>query len=370
MLWLRQPWLVTDSADYVKMASGDFSQGVLRVPAYPLFLAALGALPAGGIIAIQLALYLVSVCLFDRFVFKSDAFLPVAAVYIFPLFYVAVVASEALAILFIAVALASVRKPPFSGLAVGLAVLTRPDHLPAAVALPAIVWALDRKTLQRPVLIIAGTCAALLPYMAWNKANFGSFSPLPVSSVAGLSLYIATWEGHVGYDELQVIIAHAKPTQKAIDSGLVAEHSAILAKGGTDKQFRDAALKRMRVEPELAVWHSVKGIWRLFNTQRYPAPPIIALGLSIVSSAVWLLGMIGMLLFARGRLLIPAAVFWAVLIAHLPLHTEARYTASLRLILVGFAALVISGLLSAIARSTTRRGGCLALFAPASDSAR
>ena len=353
VVWLRQPWLIPDSQDYLAMAAGNLSLAGLRAPGYPLFLAALVHVPPTLIIVIQMALYLASVWLFSRYVFEKGRtiFLMIAAIYVFPLFYVAAIASEANAIFLFASAtvLAMNRRWVLSGIALGCAVLTRPDLLPAVLALPLAAWAYDKG--KAGLLTLAGSFLILAPYMVWNTATFGRPSPIPVNSTIGLSLYLASWESRVGYDELQSVHAKAQPTRLAIESGLTAELVKIRDAGGTDKEFRDAAFRRMAADPLDTALHSIKAVWRLFNTQRYPVPPSIALGLGMISTIVWLLGMIGMALYARGKLIIPAALFWAVLVGHLPLHTEARYTALLRLILMVFAALSVQALLGKVAGS-------------------
>lgn len=43
-MWVRAPWLVVDSSDYLRMAAGDPVIGQLRAPGYPMFLVMLQAM--------------------------------------------------------------------------------------------------------------------------------------------------------------------------------------------------------------------------------------------------------------------------------------------------------------------------------------
>jgi hypothetical protein len=255
--WLRKPWLTPDSTLYLELArnlSGpgfvsDSSSGLLpdatRPPGYPLFLNLLVYrfhFAIGTVVALQLVMYLASIWLFARQLARTvllrTALLGVAAVYIFPFFYSAAVLSEALAILIVAslaVVLStrwrrSILQMAVAGALVGVGGLVRTDLLPLLVAVLAIaVWRnRDRpwRAASAVVCAMAAAMAILLPYMSWNQRAFGSFSPVPVGSLVGQSLYLATWESSLPFAD-RAIINSEPVTPGAIRAGLPAKIAAI-----------------------------------------------------------------------------------------------------------------------------------------------
>src|SRR5204863_2661308 len=112
--------------------------------------------------------------------------------------------------------------------------------------------------------------------------------------------------------------------------------------------FGEAAMKRIANDPLNFAGHVVGNIWRLWNTSQYPEalPAISGFGLSVVSAAIFLLAMLGVAFSAlriRGwPLSFGMAIFMLYpMIVHLPLHTEARYTAAGRPLLLMFAAVTL-----------------------------
>jgi hypothetical protein len=93
-------------------------------------------------------------------------------------------------------------------------------------------------------------------------------------------------------------------------------------------------------------------IWALWVTKRYDRlPTIAAIALAASSAAIFILGLAGMVMaVVRWRassipwLLVPVTLYPAAI--HLWLHTEARYTAATRPLLMMFAGAFIAWLLS------------------------
>ncbi|HEX5257307.1 MAG TPA: hypothetical protein VFW35_00845 [Sphingomicrobium sp.] len=326
VLWLTYPWLAVDSSDYLRIASGDFALLGLRTPAYPLFLAIFQSFA----VPVQLALYLVSVWLVSRLT-DETMFVGLACIYIFPLFYTAQILSEGLTIFCIALVAWALWKGRYllAGAMSGFAVLARPDQL---VVIPALLLVIAyRREWRRALVFVLAAFVVLLPYMSWNAYEYGKLTPVPVQSTIGQSLYLASWEGEISLDSLRYL-SSGPLTAEAERSGFAPEVRRINAEGGTSDEYMAAAFHRMTVGG--VVSHAVRMVWRLFNTGTYPAPRIVNLALIAISAIVWALGMVGLGLFWRRP---ETAIFLAVLIPHLFLHTEARYTASIRLILMLFA---------------------------------
>jgi hypothetical protein len=139
------------------------------------------------------------------------------------------------------------------------------------------------------------------------------------------------------------MVSGAPPTARAEASGFADEVRSLEAHGGSSNVFMEAALRRMAQRPAGIIWHTVKAPWRLFNSGSYPGPVPIKVGMHVVSNLVWLLGIMGAVWTIRRRWVsvVPLIVCLAVLLPHLPLHTEARYTAPLRLFLVMYAGVAV-----------------------------
>ncbi len=350
---IQQPWRSPDSTLYLELAQNlsgpgfvaDGSPNSLRVPAYPWFLNLMLfrlGLPTAVVIGLQMLLYLASIWLIAYKVMAPTHRLPflcLAMIYPFPFFYSATLMTEALAIFCVAVVVAllcnSKTIPGFAlaGAVTGLGALIRTDILPILIAVVAV--AAYRRRLAGTGAAIVATFVVLLPYMVWNQQTFGRFTPVPISSTIGQSLYLASWESTLELEDL-VYLSGGLVTNRAERSGFAPEVRRLHG----SEEFKAAAIERIRANPMDAVAHSVKAVWRLFNTASYPRlNPVF----QIISNGVWLLGVVGMILAVRKRRpLIPLILLLAMLIPHMPLHTEARYTAPLRLILLLYAAIAVA----------------------------
>ena len=370
---IQYPWIVADSKAYLALATNlsgqgfgigsgaDFTLNGIRPPGYPWFLNLLHVrmgLPIWSIIALQLGFYLATLWLIAcKLIDKLShrvAFLGIAIVYFFPFFYVTMVLSEALATLIVGAlvvilsrARSTVTPWVIAGLLIGVGGLVRTDILPIGAAL--IVIAFIRLKPRTAATISAAamttTFAVLLPYMVWNQANFGQFTPKPAAATVGQSLWLASWESRLSHDDM-ITIYGGEPTKAAIESGYLREyHDTTLRAGeGGDlalsREFEKVAWARMRADPLNAAMHSLNGTWRLFTTSEYPLPWPLTIPLHILSIGTLALAAWGA---ARGTSTrVPIIVLLAVLIPHLPLHTEARYTAPLRPILLFYASAVVA----------------------------
>ena len=112
--------------------------------------------------------------------------------------------------------------------------------------------------------------------------------------------------------------------------------------------FFTAAVERIKDDPMAYAGHIAANLWGLWNTSAYPPniPWFVKLPLQFVSNVAWAAGLFGAVLAlrrARGFHLggAGAAILLYTMLVHLPLHTEARYTAAARplLLLYGSAAI-------------------------------
>lgn len=403
-VWMQRPWLLVDSAHYldlarnlsgpgfVSAAAGTLMPEALRSPGYPLFLNLLLyrlGWPIAAVIALQMLLYLASVWLVAHVVIHRASlratFLLLAAGYVFPMLYSALLLSEALAIFLVTCIAAALSAWPrhtlgalAAGTAAGLATLVRGDLL---LTLFAVICVLVyrhsrhvRTGLGQAAVATVAALTVMSPYMAWNHETFGSWRPIPIASALGQSLYLSTWESSLDLKDRQPIVG-GPPTQMSVNSGLVAELSGIaktsaasasavrVARNYPARQheiasgqaFLHAAIDRIEKHPADALMHSFNATWRLLNTGDYPGVPFwIAILLKAISFGAFALGVAGafIALFWPGIVSrAPLALWVAVQGPHLPLHTEARYTAAIRLFLLLYAAVAVTTLLEKLRNS-------------------
>lgn len=396
-LVVNRPWMTGDSDFYLRLAEsldqgfygwlqgGTVQPDALRPPGYPIALwLLLHRLHAsvGLVVALQMALYVASILLIDRRLGKDGfslvPFRVLALIYPFGAIYSGFVMTEAwamLALTGLALLVSSKElttpKVAFAGAVAGLATLFRSDLLllPMIVAIIAIIR--DWRGIAAPMLlwralvpVLAGA-AMLAPYAVWNARQFDRPSPIPVASAVGNSLYLATWQGKIPLDDLNALYGGVV-TPRVERAGLDDEIRSLNASFGADPltppfnpaayptaelqrqsshTFGRAAVRRIIADPGDYALHVVRNLWALWNTSAYPSmiPAIGRLGLIVISALVCIAGLIGLLVTARSRRPIAAAglILLYPMVIHLPLHTEARYTAAVRPLLLMFAALAV-----------------------------
>ena len=406
-----RPWMTNDSVVYLELAhsltegrygnhtSAGFQTDVLRPPGYPIILwiwLYVLKLPIAALISSQVALCLASVRLIERFLVQREidptVFLLCAVAYPFTAIYGASVMGEAwatLALTYIAVNLARPMHTQFLLVAMGAvaagAALIRADLL----LLPLLIGAVVAATRFRSGFVFAtvgsllpvlAAALVLSPYAAWNYQKFGKAFPAPNAAAVGNSLYLATWQSKLPLRDLNSMY-DGKANDQARVSGLVGEVATINRSFGADpalapfnpvvyptrkqridssRAFGNAAMQRIRNDPIDYVRHVVMNVWTLWNTGEYPAgiPAIVIFVLSVVSAIMWAAGMVGAsIAFVRHRFSgfgIAALVMVYPMVVHLPLHTEARYTAAARPLLLMFAALLLSTLFAWFHRPNSR----------------
>jgi hypothetical protein len=392
--YLRAPWMTADSLVYVALGNSivhgkygtDFPD-VLRPPGYPLVVAAFHWAPPTVLIALQLLLVVISLSLLDRFLAARGSdpllFRLLSLLYPLPLLYAAAIMTEGWTTFFVTAAAfllcvtdLTILQLAIAGVAIGLAALMRTDLilLPIFVG-AALLW--RRVSLGRALLPLLCSGLVLLPYALWNNANYSIMSPAPLASAAGNSLYLATWQAELPAKDIQSI--YSAPTKAAFNSGLVAEIASINRKLGapaTVAPFNPAvystraqqmasspvaaqyAIKRIKNDPAHYVGHLFTNLFTLWNSSASTIPRLAAPPLLIISALMWLFGWFGVTASIRDRSLAPAIACMVYATAvHLPLHSEARYTASFRVLLIMFSAVGIRAFSTWISAGRREKSG-------------
>ena len=399
-IWLTRPWMGGDSSAYLDLASslshgcfgslraGSCEADALRPPGYPLILAAevhgIG-MPLVAVALLQVLLYLLSIFLMERLLARSGVsplpLLAAAFIYPFGAIYSAAIMTEAwatLALSAIAFLMCTGKGGRGTAVAVGLisgaAALIRSDLLLVPLVLALLMFFQHLRAsglkagLGHALLPLLAAVLVLLPYVAWNASHFGKPSPAPVASAVGNTLYLAVWQSRLSHEDLEPLYGR-QVTPAVAASGLVPEMAKLnraigapaatvpfnpaaydgqQAQTASSRLFGEAALQHIKAEPGLYARHVAANLWLLWNTSIYPAalPPIPRVALRIVSALTLIAGLLGLAIAMtsdRRRALLPAAALLLYLPAiHIWLHTEARYTAAARPLLLMFAAILAS----------------------------
>jgi hypothetical protein len=396
-LVIAKPWLTGDSHFYLRLASsidhgfygwlegGKVQPDALRPPGYPIILWLLlhrlhVTIPF--VVGLQICLYLVSILLIDRRLRRESIstvpFRILALIYPFGAIYCGFIMAEAwatLALTGLALLVSADRlttpRIAWAGIIAGLAILLRGDLLLLPLVIAIIVMFRNWRSVAAPALLgrallpILAAAAVLAPYVLWNARHFDRPSPIPVASAIGNSLYLATWQGKVPLEDLNALYGGVT-TPRVVKSGLADEIHHLNARFGAEPNtapfnpatyptvamqrqssaiYLKAAERRIRTDPGAYVRHVAGNIWALWNTSTYPAgiPLVGRLGLTLISGIVCIGGIVGLLVARQARQAIAAAgvVLLYPMVIHLPLHTEARYTAAVRPLLLMFASLAV-----------------------------
>lgn len=411
-MWIAKPWLTADSDVYLQLSAGlnefvfgrittsGFQPDALRPPGYPIILNLLVerlGLQIAAVVVLQLGLYLLSVRLLEQYMRRhnlpSIPFLVLAVIYPFGAIYSAYVMSEAWAALGLTVVAILMMRRETSAMALfiaggiaGLAALVRSDMLLLPVFLGAITLWRGRRSPGRAVgqAAIPTVAASLIlaPYALWNLTHFGRASPTPIAAAVGNSLYLATWQRNLPREDLDATY-EGDATERVKSSGLADEIRRLNLSFGAPAQiapfnpagyptqamqirsgevFRAAALKRIQDDPEAYAGHIAANSWDLWNTSAYPpGVPWFAKSFLVLTSAlVWAAGLLGAgLAFGRARGwpigAAGAVILLYPMLVHLPLHTEARYTAAARPLLLLYASLAVVWIWQSLRREGDRQ---------------
>jgi hypothetical protein len=397
-VWFSRPWIAGDSPYYLQLAdsichgrygsvtAAGFQPDVLRPPGYPAMLCVLrGALglPIPAIVLLQLGAYLLSIFVLSRVLvrrgYSATLMLLLAIAYPASMMYGTPLMTEAWAQIGLALVVFLVeRKRPtpvalvLAGLCCGLAAYFRSDLLPVPLFLAAFLFLHEIRS-KAPLLRSIGVAAIpvlsagvlLLPYAVWNERHFNWPLPVPVAGAVGTSLYLSTWQGKLPNDDLAALYGGVL-TPRAASLGLGNEVRGLNRRLGANpltgpwnaadyptnaqrieltRLTRQLAMQRIAAEPSNYIDHVLANIWRLWQANSFPPslPPAAIILIEFASWVIFLVGCAGIALsFVRPRnwplSAAPSVILLTVPIVHIWLHTEARYTAAVRPILLLLAA--------------------------------
>jgi hypothetical protein len=398
---VTRPWIAGDSKVYLELASnlhhgrfgtlqdGIYQPDVLRPPGYPLALwlqIYVLRMPLAAIAIGQAILYLLSLALIERLLcaknINATSFLSAALIYPFGAIYSAPIMAEGwvtLAVAAVACLMCSselrVMQIVLAGLIGGAAALFRTDVLllPLLVAAlilfrqaPKLGW---RVAIAHACLAVVAASAVFLPYALWNYQHFEKLSPAPIASAVGNSLYLASWQTELSHEDLDQVY-HGVITEPVRSSGFMEDIARLNRSFGAPPEtvpfnpaayetndqriqssriFGQAALHRIEARPGEYFGHVIGNLWLLWNTSVYPAsaPPLARFALRAISGLILIAGLFGLFIAVRKagpwRMLLPAAAVMLYFPAiHIWLHTEARYTAAARPLLLMFASLPLA----------------------------
>ena len=390
-----KPWLTGDSERYLALADAlsrehvyglgsgaAFEPEGLRLPGYPLFIMACQALfhdSDASVILVQCLLFLISVWLVWRVALETLgqraglAFLVLSAVYPFVAFSACQISPEMPTVFLLALAfflLLRRTRTGFAGVGASLAaaVYFRPNLLLLSPALALACVLAGRRLWRKALLMLVVSGLLVLPWAIHNKTTFGVFTPTSVVRGSGISLFMATWQSRVSVRSLIEYGMAGNAPQELESSGMMEQVRAVNQQVGVpadtvfvnmevypdnekrmkaERLFTQTALANIRDWPGTYLLSSMKNMLRIWFSAYLPEslPAPVRLGLVLLGLLVLLLGICGVVLALRheqgpSRLIVFAAVgallYFTFTLCWL--HTEARYTIPIRLILLVFAA--------------------------------
>jgi hypothetical protein len=371
-----RPWLAGDSYVYLFLARdlklgqyGRIQYGVLapeaaRSPGYPVFLWLLQSigLASAGIVAVQLALYLLSLGLLARTLRDWSRpvlpFLMLAALSPQAAGYSAQIMSEGLTTATFSAAFFFSTRPRLAvwssialGISLAVGTLTRPPlillFLPSIVVIVSI-HKFTRGTIKGIVLAMVVFACMLVPYSLYNWKHFRTFRPIPMAEPA--VLWLATWDlSPQDFEDFRLGVVTDRNREFANQAALL--NSVLGVPKNTPPYspefyenaetqirasvlFRQAAVERIRAHPFAYARRSASALWQLWNNQVYPAAmrPLVPI-LASSSAALWVLAFpLGIYYAVRNRRLLLCSTLFALYLPalHMWLIAVARYTAPAR----------------------------------------
>lgn len=394
------PWLTGDSARYINLATGLRQTGHFglfeqnswepegwRQPGYPFFLAVFQAGVRHWVIAVVIAqgiLFLIALYWFWRLtdtLFGSIVglvFLAINAGYPAVAFHSVFITAEAVTVFLVGFTFYCLLKPSrlrcvLAGLATGAMVYFRPNMLFLVVPLGIALVVYNRQWLARVAVLVLCTTLVVLPWAVRNLVVFGKFTPLPVISGVGPSLFLATWQGRVSERSLILYGMKNIRDSEVITSGMARQIDEVNARLGVSSQvnvvsvsgysgnrnkinanemLRQFAIRNMRADPlsyvRHVLWSTVR-IW--FSVGALESfSPFVRLLVLAAGVLILIVGVVGFIIALKKDFGQPPAWFTCAALATVLyccgtlcwFHNEARYTIPVRFVLMVFSARAIT----------------------------
>lgn len=296
-----------------------------RAPGFPFFIAGVTLCSPGWTRAIKYGLAVcdaISVLLIFLIAQSLGTNAWIAALFasLHPFFVMAVtdIRSEPLFMMFLTAAIWLLlrSRPALTGLALGLAALTRPTAL---LCIPLFALFFRR----RFTVVLFAALLTLAPWTIRNYLRFGEL--LVVNDATGFNL----WRG-TNPELMKIVATHDTEEFRRrswrFESQTVAETARLVdarakTPGTRDREWRKLALENVRSNPAFAVMSTLKKIAMYWRPWLHPAehgPKAIASSLA-VNLGLFVLGAIGLARHRDRRLVLAVIVFFAAMwLAHLP----------------------------------------------------
>jgi len=394
------PWMTGDSRRYIALSEslarghgfglGDnatyepavFEPEGWRLPGYPLFIAASRFVAGGndwGIVLIQSALFLASVWLVYKTAVRVFGaltgliFLVFSAAYPFVAYSAGQISPEAPVIFLVSLAFFLLSDPTtwrvaLAAFLIGLSAYFRPNLLLLNFALAAALVLMSRHNYRKALLMALIAVILAFPWAARNYWLFGKFTPGPVIKGSGTVLLLATWQSRVSIPSLVEYGMNGNFTSEAKSSGMIDQVSSLnrqlgvpentlfvspeaypgnQAKLKADELFADTAIANIKNYPLAYLKSCLINSLRMWFSAYFPEriPAVIRYGLLAEGVLVLVMGLGGIFVTMRegDQLQKPALILFIMMFLYFSatlcwLHTEARYTIPVRLLLLLFAA--------------------------------
>lgn len=397
ILWKTAPWTNGDSRRYLALAESfknghgyglitdiGFEPEGMRMPGYPIFIF-IGKIIGGNsnfaVILLQAVLYFASIWLVWRITVKlfgqksGFIFLGLSAIYPFIMYSVGQISPEVPTVFLVSLAVflvleMSTWRVIAATALLGASAYFRPNLIFLTVVFFISLLIANRRNWQKSLLVVAIAVLIASPFALRNYALFGKLTPIPILGATGNSLMLATWSSRISFNSLirYGMMDKYDITDELRHSGMLEQIAGINRQIGVpedtsftsmeayptnetkmkaDELLRQAAYRNISENPlgyaRVVVSNSVR-MW--FTSQlpdNYPRPVKAALVAEGIFVALF--GLIGLITALRNRdeqtnfvliLLLGLLLYFVVTLSWS--HTEARYTISVRLFVLMFAA--------------------------------
>lgn len=372
---------------YGLITDNGFESEGMRAPGYPVFILigkSIGGDSNLAVILLQAVLYLASIWLVYRITVKlfgrksGIIFLGLSAIYPFIMYSVGQISPEIPTVFLITLAVFLVLETSTWRIVAAVALLGasayfRPNLIFLSVVFFISLLIANRRNWQKSLLVIATAVLIASPFALRNYAIFGKLTPIPILGATGNSLMLATWSSRISFNSLirYGMMDKYDITDEIRRSGMLEQIAGINRQIGVpedtsfvsmevyptnetkmkaDELLRQAAYRNISENPFGYARVVVSNSVRMWFTSQLPDnyPRLLKAALVAEGVFVALFAVIGLITALRSRdeqnnfivILLCGLLLYFVLTLSWS-HTEARYTISVRLFILMFAAKAI-----------------------------
>lgn len=372
---------------YGLITDNGFESEGMRAPGYPVFILigkSIGGDSNLAVILLQAVLYLASIWLVYRITVKlfgrksGIIFLGLSAIYPFIMYSVGQISPEIPTVFLITLAVFLVLETSTWRIVAAVALLGasayfRPNLIFLSVVFFISLLIANRRNWQKSLLVVATAVLIASPFALRNYAIFGKLTPIPILGATGNSLMLATWSSRISFNSLirYGMMDKYDITDEIRRSGMLEQIAGINRQIGVpedtsfvsmevyptnetkmkaDELLRQAAYRNISENPFGYARVVVSNSVRMWFTSQLPDnyPRLLKAALVAEGVFVALFAVIGLITALRNRdeqnnfivILLCGLLLYFVLTLSWS-HTEARYTISVRLFILMFAAKAI-----------------------------